>query len=75
MCIEERQTREHILVSYTLGVKQMIVAVNKTDQKTVNYSEKRNNEIKTELSNFLKQTGFNPDKILLFPSRTSLVKT
>ena len=40
----------------------MIVAVNKME-KTVNYLEKRDNEIKTEISNFLKRTGFNPDKI------------
>ena len=31
------QMREHVLLSYTLGVKQMFVAVNKKDQKTVNY--------------------------------------
>ena len=61
------QTHEHILLSYTLGVKQMIVAVNKMDEKTVNYSEKRYNEIKTEISNFLKRTGFNPDKIPFVP--------
>ena len=37
------------------------------DEKTVNYSEKRYNEIKTEISNFLKRTGFNPDKIPFVP--------
>ena len=41
------QTRNHSFLSYTLGVKQMIVAVNKMDEKTVNCSEKRYNEIKT----------------------------
>ena len=33
------------------------------DKKTVNYYEKQNNQIKTELVNFLKRTGFNPDTI------------
>ena len=61
------QTREHILLSYTLGVKQMIAAVNKMDEKTANYSEKRDNEIKTDISNFLKRTGCNPDKISFVP--------
>ncbi|KAL7719203.1 Elongation factor 1-alpha [Entamoeba marina] len=61
------QTREHILLSYTLGVRQMIVAVNKMDDKSVNFSEKRFNEIKTEISNFLKKTGYNPAKIPFVP--------
>ena len=62
------QTREHILLSYTLGVHRMIVADNRMDEKTVNYSEKRHNEIKMETSNFLKHTGFNPDKTSLIPT-------
>jgi len=37
------QTREHALLAYTLGVKQMIVCVNKMDDKSVNYSETRYN--------------------------------
>jgi len=61
------QTREHILLSYTLGVKQMIVAVNKMDDKGVNYSQARYEEIKKEIGNFLKRTGFNIDKIPFVP--------
>ena len=41
------QTRKHILLSYTLGVHRMVVAVNKMDETTVNYSEKGHNEFKT----------------------------
>ena len=37
------------------------------DEKTVNYSEKRNNEIEMEISNFMKRTGFNPYKIPVVP--------
>ena len=44
---ENGETREHILLSYTLGVKHVIVALNKTDEKTANYSKKRYNETKT----------------------------
>merc|ERR1739848_546893 len=43
---ENGQTREHALLAYTLGVKQMIVCINKMDEKTVNYDEKRFKEIK-----------------------------
>ena len=32
------QTREHALLAYTMGVKEIIVAVNKMDEISVNYS-------------------------------------
>merc|ERR1711985_68762 len=49
------QTREHALLAFTLGVKQMIVALNKMDEKTVSFSESRYNEIKKEVSGYLKK--------------------
>ena len=33
------QTREHALLAYTLGVKNLVVAANKFDDKTVKYAE------------------------------------
>ena len=39
------QTREHALLAYTLGVKQMIVCVNKMDNTEPPYSEDRFKEI------------------------------
>ena len=69
------QSRENILLSYTLGVNRTTVAVNKMDEKTVNYSEKLHNEIKTQTGNFLKRTWFNLDKIHLSPSRASTATT
>ena len=36
---KDGQTREHALLAFTLGVKQMIVATNKFDDKTVNYAQ------------------------------------
>mgnify|MGYP001342234905 CR=1 FL=1 len=64
---KEGQTREHILLAYTLGVKQVIVCVNKMDDPTVNWSEDRYNEIKREVSDYLKRVGYNPDKIPFVP--------
>jgi elongation factor 1-alpha len=61
------QTREHALLAFTLGVKQMIVLINKMDEKSVNFSEDRYNEIKAETTNFLKKTGYNPEKIPFVP--------
>jgi len=61
------QTREHALLAFTLGVKQMIVAVNKMDGDTVNYSQDRYKEIKEEVSGYLKRIGYNPEKIPFVP--------
>jgi len=61
------QTREHALLAYTLGVKQMIVAVNKMDDKSVNWGEARFEEIKNEVSNYIKKIGYNSDKVPFIP--------
>ena len=55
---EQGQNREHALLTFTLGIKQMIVAVNKIDDKTVNYSQKRFNEINVEMTCILTNIGF-----------------
>merc|ERR1711981_1401544 len=46
---------------------QMIVAINKMDDKSVNYSEKRFKEIEDELTTYLKKVGYNPAKIEFIP--------
>eukprot|EP00455_Lapot_gusevi_P042265 TRINITY_DN498_c0_g1_i5.p2 TRINITY_DN498_c0_g1~~TRINITY_DN498_c0_g1_i5.p2 ORF type:complete len:441 (+),score=189.27 TRINITY_DN498_c0_g1_i5:88-1410(+) len=61
------QTREHALLAYTLGVKQMIVCINKMDDKTVNWSEARYNEIKEEITKFLQKVGYKTDGIDFVP--------
>jgi len=61
------QTREHAMLAYTLGVKQIIVAVNKMDSDTVKYSETRYNEIRNEVSSFLKKIGYDPAKVDFIP--------
>jgi elongation factor 1-alpha len=62
---KDGQTREHALLANTLGVKQMIIAVNKMD--TNKYSESRFNEIVKELSSFVKKVGYNPKSIPFIP--------
>lgn len=61
------QTREHALLAYTLGVKQMVVAVNKMDSTEPKYSEARYEEIKSEVSQFVKKIGWNPAAIPFVP--------
>jgi elongation factor 1-alpha len=64
---KDGQTREHALLAQTMGVKEMIVAVNKMDDPSTAYSEKRFLEIKDELTNYLKKVGYNPAKIEFVP--------
>jgi len=45
----------------------MIVCANKMDEKTVNYGEARFEEIKKEVSEYLKKVGYNPEKIAFIP--------
>jgi len=51
---KEGSTKEHMQLANTLGVKKMIVCCNKMDRTEPPYSEKRFNEIKAEVRNFLK---------------------
>jgi elongation factor 1-alpha len=64
---KDGQTREHALLAQTMGVKQMIVAVNKMDDTSVKYAQARFDEIKAELTLYLKKVGYNPDKIPFIP--------
>lgn len=61
------QTREHALLAYTLGVKQLIVGINKMDSTEPNYSQKRYDEIVKEVSTYIKKIGYNPDTVAFVP--------
>jgi len=61
------QTREHALLAYTLGVKQMIIGVNKMDSTEPPYSEARFKEIQKEVSTYIKKIGYNPDTVPFVP--------
>jgi elongation factor 1-alpha len=62
------QTREHAFLAFTLGVNQLVVAVNKMDDATVNWSQERYNEIKNEVSRMLKMVGYKVEKIPFVPT-------
>ena len=59
------QTKEHVFLSKTLGVGQMIVAINKMDM--VDYAEDKFNKVKEDVSGLLKSVGFKPDEISFVP--------
>ena len=61
----QEQTREHIFLSRTLGVTQIIVALNKMDM--VDYSEAKYNEVKGQVEKLLANVGFKVDKIPFVP--------
>ncbi|KAJ5172196.1 translation elongation factor EF-1 alpha subunit [Penicillium capsulatum] len=62
---KDGQTREHALLAFTLGVRQLIVALNKMD--TAKWAEERYNEIVKETSNFIKKVGYNPKNVPFVP--------
>ncbi|KAK9916141.1 hypothetical protein WJX75_009145 [Coccomyxa subellipsoidea] len=64
---KDGQTREHALLAYTLGVKQMIVALNKMDATEPKYDQKRYDEIVKEVGNYIKKVGYNPAKVNFVP--------
>ena len=55
------QTKEHVFLARTLGVQQLIVAINKMD--IPKYDEKRFNEVKEQVSKLLKTVGYDPEKV------------
>ncbi|MBT3940802.1 GTP-binding protein, partial [Candidatus Woesearchaeota archaeon] len=50
------QTKEHAYLAKTLGVSQIIIAVNKMDM--VNYDEAKYNAVKSDVSKLLSQIGY-----------------
>jgi len=61
------QTREHTMLAKTLGVNQLVVAINKMDDKTVEWSKERYDEIVGKLNPFFRQTGFPPRNVTFLP--------
>jgi len=64
---KDGQTREHALLAFTMGVKQMLVCCNKMDAPGADYKEARYNEIKDEVSIYLKQVGYKIDAVPFIP--------
>jgi len=60
------QTREHALLAKTLGVRYLVVVINKMDDTTVQWSKERFDECVSKLKPFLKSCGYAPKKDVKF---------
>ncbi|KAF3823798.1 hypothetical protein GH733_007266 [Mirounga leonina] len=63
---KNRQTREHALLAHTLGMKPLIMAVNKIDSTEPAHSAARFQEITKEVSAYFK-IGYNPAYVAFVP--------
>ncbi|MGC8556486.1 translation elongation factor EF-1 subunit alpha [Fervidicoccus sp.] len=63
----EGQTREHLILAKTMGIEQIIVAVNKMDATEPPYSQERYKQVIDTLQKFMKGLGFDISKIPFIP--------
>jgi elongation factor 1-alpha len=61
----QEQTKEHVFLVKVLGVKQLVVAINKMD--TVNYDQARFNAVKADTEKLLQMVGYDVSKINFVP--------
>ncbi len=61
------QTREHAFLAFMLGIKQLIVLINKMDDITVNWGKERYEECKQGVTDLLKTIGYNVAKVNIIP--------
>jgi elongation factor 1-alpha len=61
------QTKEHMFLARTLGVKQMIIAINKMDDTKPAYDKNRFEEVKDEVTKLAKSVGYKDDQVQIVP--------
>ncbi|RLF49397.1 MAG: translation elongation factor EF-1 subunit alpha [Thermoplasmata archaeon] len=61
------QTKEHVFLARTLGVDQLIVAINKMDATQPPYDEGRYNSVKDDVYKLLKSVGYKDENIWFVP--------
>jgi len=61
------QTREHALLAKTLGVKKLIVAINKMDDPTTLWSKERYDTIVDQVGKYLRSIGFGGNDVTYLP--------
>jgi elongation factor 1-alpha len=61
------QTREHMFLARTLGVKQMIIAINQMDATTPPYDQKRYDQVKSDVDKLAKSVGYKDEQLQFLP--------
>ncbi len=61
------QTKEHMFLARTLGVKQMIVAINKIDDTKPAYDKSRYDAVQADVNKLAKSVGYKDDQIQFVP--------
>ena len=61
------QTREHALLARNTGVKKLVVAVNKMDDPSVEWSKTRFDECTVKVSKFLEALGYKKEDLTFMP--------
>jgi elongation factor 1-alpha len=61
------QTKEHMFLARTLGVKQMIVAINKMDDTKPAYDKSRYEAVKADVDKLAKSVGYKDEQIQYVP--------
>ena len=62
------QTREHAFLAKTLGVSQLVVAINKMDDATVKWNQERYEDVRNGALDLLKITGYRVENISFVPT-------
>ena len=62
---EKDNIKDYLIIAYTLGIRQLIIAINKMDYS--NYSQKKFFEIKMKMKDICENIGFNIDNIQFIP--------
>ncbi|WP_026068886.1 translation elongation factor EF-1 subunit alpha [Methanomassiliicoccus luminyensis] len=63
----QAQTKEHIFLARTLGVKQIIIGINKMDATKPAWSEEQYKKVKEDVGKILKSVGYKLDEVPFIP--------